>query len=118
MRIPLSLSAVSFAMALVAGGSTVRAMPAGGFVDPTPSPSAVHDIAYRTVCDRYGERCRRVWVDDGYRARDRDEYGSYPRGGVPAGGTYLGTIREGRQQYYGAPHRAAPGVPNTETGRQ
>lgn len=101
---------------LTAAGSQVQATPLSALDSLTPATGTLHAAAYRTVCDRYGERCRRVWIDDGYRARDRDEYGSFPRGGVPAGGTYLGTIREGRQQYYGAPHRAAP-VPSTE-GRQ
>ena len=41
-----------------------QALPIG---DKTAASSVVQNIEWRRVCDRDGDRCRRVWV------RDRDE---------------------------------------------
>ncbi len=77
MQASLSLKLFFSALAVVAGSSLVQARPA--FVDLVPpTASSLHQVAYRTVCDRDGDGCRRVWIDngsyDGFRARERVEY--------------------------------------------
>jgi hypothetical protein len=98
--------------ALAAIVSSVEAAPSTGARAAAAPPTSVEAIAFRTICDRYGDRCRRVWIDDGYGGSERSEsrYGRRP-------GTYLGTIRSAPPEYYGGQQRARPVTPGNDSGR-
>ncbi len=67
MRLSLSAYLIAIATALTAAGTAAQAAPAlGGVAGMASTDRAIHDVAYREVCNPWGFNCRRVWVGDRY----------------------------------------------------
>jgi hypothetical protein len=67
MNRPLALLTLSLGLLPMAAAQATPSMPHA----LRTAPGVSTDVAYRIVCDRYGERCRRVWFESTLERQER-----------------------------------------------